>query len=197
MIASLTEGWEVEISAMQWQKAISSGSGDMNATEVLHSTKEGEGEGGRWLVGLCNKSAHCPMLLFIIVFFKVMYWQACSPWRLLADEIGFRDFWGLRGHVEVIQRCRSCWRWILDRCPLQCKEQPRIMMGQSLWPTLLAELLSAEVLLSVNVGVTSNQGKSQYPSSYLLEEFSEVTNIHCTEFFFTVLFSPSLCAFPF
>lgn len=151
----------------------------MNVTEVLHSTTEG----GRWLVGLCYKSTHCPMLLFMIVFFKVMYGQACCLWRLLADGIGCRDFGGIQDHVEIIQRCWSCWRWILDRCSLQCKERPRVMMRQSLWATLLAELLSAEILLSVNAGVTSNHGESQCPSSYLLEEFSEVTSIHCTECF--------------
>lgn len=80
-------------------------------------------------MGLYYKSAPCPTLLFIIVFFKVLCGQACSRWRLLADGIGCRDGWGIRGHAEVMQRCQPCLRWILDRQPLQCKEQPRINDG--------------------------------------------------------------------
>lgn len=80
-------------------------------------------------MGLHYKSAPCPTLLFRIVLFKVLCGQARSLWRLLAGGIGCRDVQGTQSHAEVIQRCERCLRWILDRRPLQCKEQPRINDG--------------------------------------------------------------------
>lgn len=75
-------------------------------------------------MGLCYKNAPCPRLPPRAVFSKVLDGQACSLWRLLAGGIGCRDVQRIQGHAEVIQRREPCLRWVLDRCPLQCKNNP-------------------------------------------------------------------------
>lgn len=75
-------------------------------------------------MGLYYKNAPCPGLLLRAVFSEVLYGQACSPWRLLAGGIDYRDVHRIQGHAEVIQGREPCLRWVLDGCPLQCKSNP-------------------------------------------------------------------------
>lgn len=99
----------------------------MNIAEALHSTREKEGGCDRWDYTI--KVPLAPRSCSELCFFKVLYGQAPSLWSLLADGFAYRDVQRIQGHAEVIQRCEPCLRWILDRCPLQCKEQPRINDG--------------------------------------------------------------------
>lgn len=69
-------------------------------------------------MGLCYKSAACPVLLFRIVFFirkKALYGQACSLWGSLAGGDGGQDIQWIEGHAEVIRRCEPRLGWVLDR----------------------------------------------------------------------------------
>lgn len=60
----------------------------MNIAQALHLSMEKKGGGDWWYY----RSAPCPMLLFRTVFFKVLYEQALSIWRLMAGRFAVEMF---------------------------------------------------------------------------------------------------------